>query len=62
MSVPVEMRCLHPNDYCPSPFRCHSAGGCIEAQRDGSRSYREALAACRERGLIPESWKREERA
>jgi len=60
MSVPVPMPCHI--DECPSPFRCHSAGGCIEARRDAALSYTEAVAACRERGVIPESWKREERA
>ena len=63
MSMPEPMRC-HIDD-CESPLRCSNAGGCIEAQRDGARSYGEALAACRLRRVIPESWrnenKREER-
>lgn len=55
MSTPEPMPCLA--DDCPSPLRCSDAGGCIEAQRDGARSFAEALAACRERGTVPKSWK-----
>ena len=55
MSVPEPMRCLL--DECPSPMACNSAGGCREAQKDGAKSYAEALAACRERGVVPETWR-----
>ena len=55
MSIPEPMRCIHPVE-CPSPMRCNDAGGCIEAQRDGARSYTEALEACRKAGRVPKSW------
>ena len=59
MSVPTTMPCLHPNDECPSPMRCHFAGGCIERRRDSYLSWGEAIEESRKRGVIPESWKRE---
>ena len=55
MSNPEPMRCLL--DECPSPMACNSAGGCREAQKDGSKSYAEALAECRARRVVPETWR-----
>lgn len=57
MSTPEPMRCIHPSDECPSPLACNAAGGCREAQKDAAKSYTEALAECRARGVIPETWK-----
>ena len=57
MSVPQPMPCHI--DECPHPFRCHSAGSCIEARRDSLGSWSEALSECRKRGVIPESWRTE---
>lgn len=57
MSLPEPMKCIHPDDECPSPMRCNAAGGCREAQKDGLGSWAEALSECRKRGVIPESWR-----
>lgn len=55
MSTPEPMRCLL--DDCPSPMSCNASGGCREAQKDAADCYALALSKCRERGVVPETWR-----
>lgn len=51
MSAPEKMECL--SDPCPTPLSCSNAGTCAARRDDSARSYDEAIAACRVRGLTP---------
>jgi hypothetical protein len=57
MSVPDPMPCLS-DEPCPAPIACQFAGSCRHRRIDSARSYDEALAECKRRGINPFEEKR----
>lgn len=55
LSAPEPMPCLA--ERCPSPSSCQHQGVCLARRDDSARSYSEAIAACRERNIIPDAWR-----